>query len=117
MYYDRDTSGTADRALRSKAKKGLKLMKRYAAVFPVGKPALLRWQGVHDRLRGKQRRAVRRLRAGVEDASAKGMRLEEALAHLELAQALGEAEGDGHGAAGKQILAEIGGPAPEQRAA
>lgn len=111
--------GKADRALRSKTRRALKLAKRYAGVFPVGKPRLLRWKGVRDLLRGKQRRAIRILNTSVDEARGKGMRLEEALGLVELANALGDEHPDSarHRSAAEQIFVELGADQEAERRA
>ena len=57
-------------------------------------PRLLRWQGVQDLLRGKQRRGLRRLSGSIDEARDKGMQLELALSLVELADALGDGHAD-----------------------
>jgi len=112
-------SGFADRKLRSKARKALKLLNSYARVFPVGKPRLLRFQGVHDQLRGKTQRARRNFQASVDEARRLGMRYEEARGLQELAAAPGgtDTDADRHAAAAEAILSELGVSVPAWREA
>ncbi len=112
--------GVADRKLRGKVRRAMKLLNGYARVFPIGRPRLLRWQGVHDHLRGKTERGLRNIRAGIAGSRDLGMRLEEARGLETLAWALGPDHPDTarHAAAAATILTELGiETAAEQRAA
>ncbi len=89
--------------------KSMKRLNSYARVFPIGRPRLLLWQGVHDQLRGKTKRARRKLESSVARAAELGMRLDEARGLEALAWVLGieHPEGTRHQAAAAEILAEL----------
>jgi len=99
----------ADRVLRRKVSNSMKRLNSYARVFPIGRPRLLLWQGVHDQLRGKTKRARRNLESSVARAAELGMRLDEARGLEALAWVLGAADPDAarHQAAAAEILAEL----------
>ncbi len=102
--------GMADRVLRRKVSKSMKRLNSYARVFPIGRPRLLLWQGVHDQLRGKTKRARRNLESSVARAAELGMRLDEARGLEALAWVLGieHPEGTRHLAEATEILTELG---------
>ena len=102
--------GFADRVLRKNARKSMKRLNSYARVFPIGRPRLLLWQGVHDQLRGKAKRARRNVEASLATARELGMRLDEARASEALAWVLGagDPEASQHEMAAAEILAELG---------
>ncbi|HSL27327.1 MAG TPA: hypothetical protein VLA54_13705, partial [Acidimicrobiia bacterium] len=98
-----------DRDLPRQLKRALRMLKRYARVFPIGRPRFLVWQGVYNELRGRGNRALRDLEMSLAEAVRLQMRLDEMRVLKELARFLG----DSHPAArdyrsrAKNILAEV----------
>lgn len=111
--------GVAGRAHRKKVRKSMKRLNSYARVFPIGKPRLLRWQGVHDHLRGRSQRARRNVEASIAMARELGMRLDEARGLETLIWVLGSEhpEAARHRAGATEILAQLELDPPSRRQA
>lgn len=94
VYIDAWRHDVSNRALRRNARKSLDLLERYARVFPIGKPSLLRWEGVYEELRGRHQRAIRRLELSLAESTRLGTRLDEARTLRELVGVLDSADPD-----------------------
>lgn len=92
VYADAWRLAPFDREMQRQMKKALRMLKRYARVFPIGGPRLLLWQGIYEDLRGRPQRARKNLDLSLEEAVKLGMRLEEMRALTELARLLGESD-------------------------
>ena len=82
---------TVDRSateLAEQAKKACKTLHRYARVFPIGRPRAWLYQGWHDWLSGKARKARRAWRKSLAEAERLAMPYEEGLAHYEIGRHL-----------------------------
>ncbi len=107
------------RILRRNTRRALRLLERYARVFPIGRPRLLLWSGIHAGLRGRAGLAARLLRESVRVAGQLGLRFDEARALLELADRLGPDTGEGREALrrAETTLAEMGAATSAQQEA
>jgi tetratricopeptide (TPR) repeat protein len=84
VYIEAWRHNVSDRKLRRMVKKSLKSLKKYTRVFPIGRPSLLRWEGVYEELRGRHEPAIRTLESSLAEATKLGMRLAEARTLREL---------------------------------
>ena len=84
VYIEAWRHAVSDRKLRRMVQKSLKSLRKYARVFPIGRPSLLRWEGVYEDLRGNHQRALRKLESSLAEATRLGMRLDEARTLVEI---------------------------------
>lgn len=110
--------GAAGEGLASALQQACRALGRYTRVFPIGKPAALRYEAQARRLRGRHALARRRLQASISAARELGMPYEEGLSHLAIGSGLAP------GAPGRRfhleraeaILARTGGRLYRERA-
>jgi hypothetical protein len=108
VYAEAWRSAPFDRELQRQLQSALRMLKRYARVFPIGRPRLLLWQGLYEELQGRRTRAIGSLEASLAEAVRLGMRLDEMRALKELARVLGESDegGRNYRSRAEKILAE-----------
>ena len=70
------------------AEKAIKLLRAFQRVFPIGQPPAYYYQGWHEWLTGKQEKAIRSWRRGLEAAQKFKMLYEEGLIRVKLGTAL-----------------------------
>jgi hypothetical protein len=81
----RSSGGTLDPAsMKAGAERAIKLLRRFAATFPIGKPFSMYFQGWHEALTGKHEAAVNTWRRGLEAAIKYDLLYEEGLLRLKL---------------------------------
>ncbi len=86
-----------DRDMQRQLQRALRMLKRYARVFPIGRPRLLLWRGLYEELQGRRTRAIGTLEESLAEAVRLGMRLDEMRALKELARVLGDSDEAGRG--------------------
>jgi class 3 adenylate cyclase/tetratricopeptide (TPR) repeat protein len=93
----------------TRAAAALARLKRFAAVFPVGRPRLAILEGRRAWLRGQRSAAFRRWRQGLERATQLDMAHEQGLAHFEIGRHLeqGDAARSTHLQAARDIFTSI----------
>ncbi len=74
--------------LAERARKACRMLHRYARVYPIGRPRAWLYQGWHDWLSGKARKARRAWRKSLAEAERLAMPNEEGLAHYEIGRHL-----------------------------
>ncbi|HUG33367.1 MAG TPA: hypothetical protein VMJ90_01255, partial [Anaerolineales bacterium] len=94
VYFDlweqalRTPDGTIDQAaMKAGAKRAVKLLRRFAGTFPIGKPYALYFQGWYDSLTMKPLQALTAWRRGLEAARKYNLLYEEGLLRLRLGTA------------------------------
>ncbi len=66
----------------------LKVLRKYARVFPIGQPRALLWQGLHAWLAGKPSKAHEAWRKSLAEADRLDMPYDQGLAHFEIGRHL-----------------------------
>ena len=109
VYAEAWRQSPSDRDLKRQFQKALRMLKRYARVFPIGRPWLLMWQGLYNELRGQSKSAIRNLEMSLAEAIRLEMRLDEARALKELARLLGDSDAAAHDyrSRAEKIMAEV----------
>jgi len=102
-------SGDDSPEVRRAARKACAALRRFARVFPIGKPRALLWTGLYEWLSGKRSKARADWQMSLTSARRLGMRFEQALAHSELGRH-GDADPEGarHLAEARKVLIEVG---------
>jgi class 3 adenylate cyclase len=95
VYAEAARQAPFDRELERQLKQALRMLRRYARVFPIGRPRLLLWQGLYEELKGRPNPAIRHLEASLAEAVRLEMRLDEMRALQELSRILGESSAAG----------------------
>ena len=81
----RSPGGTLDpAAMKAGAERAIKLLRRFAGTFPIGKPFAMYYQGWYEALTGKHQAAVHTWRRGLEAALKYNLLYEEGLLRLKL---------------------------------
>ncbi|MEX2624679.1 MAG: AAA family ATPase [Acidimicrobiia bacterium] len=98
-----------DRDMQRQMKRALRMLKRYARVFPIGRPQLLMWQGIFEELRGRRDRAMRSLELSLAETVRLEMRLDEMRVLRELARLVGDSDptASEYRRRAEKILAEV----------
>jgi class 3 adenylate cyclase/tetratricopeptide (TPR) repeat protein len=103
-------AGNGSPEVRRAARKACAALRRFARVFPIGKPRALLWTGLYEWLSGRQTKAGADWEKSVASAARLGMLFEQALAHAELGRhaVTGDPEGAHHMARARKLLIEAG---------
>jgi hypothetical protein len=109
VYLDRWESGQPRRAWGGQAGEALGRLRRYASVFPVGRPRYGTLRGRHLWLLGKRRDAFSAWHRALTTAKQLSMPFEEALVHLEIARHLeaGDESRQAHVAAARETFERL----------
>jgi class 3 adenylate cyclase/tetratricopeptide (TPR) repeat protein len=109
VYLSLWENGQDSREIRQAAQRACLALRRFARVFPIGKPRARLWQGRLAQLSGRTEWAQAAWRAGLVSAERLGMPYEAALAHAELGRhGAGEPQRQWHLEQAQTLLHKLG---------
>jgi tetratricopeptide (TPR) repeat protein len=92
-------------SMKAGAERAIKLLRRFAGTFPIGKPYAMYYQGWYDELTGKPQKAFDAWRRGLDAALKYNLLYEEGLLRLKLGTS---DSGEGHLARATEIFSAMG---------
>ncbi|HKZ84965.1 MAG TPA: AAA family ATPase [Anaerolineae bacterium] len=107
-FWEEGRDGTQAPALKQKARNALKGLRTFARTFPIGRPALLRLQGVYAWLDGKPKEAMQAWQKSLTEAERLSMPHSQARAHYEIARRTSGADREHHAARAVEIFERLG---------
>jgi class 3 adenylate cyclase/tetratricopeptide (TPR) repeat protein len=94
--------------IKAAAREAVKVLGRYARVFPIGKPRAHLWQGTYDWLDGRPGPAGKAWQESLEEAEGLGMPFDAALANFEIGRHASGGEGEAHLERARQAFESLG---------
>jgi hypothetical protein len=82
------SSSTEVQDLSSKARQACQFLHKYARGFPIGRPRVWLWQGLHDWLAGQSAKAQQAWQRSLNDAERLGLVYDQGLAHYQIGRHL-----------------------------